>query len=81
MKRGVDLKTVKEYLGHADIHTTMRYAHFAPKFAAQQIIEAQREEALSLAQLTMGFDLLQESSRRQEVGALERIYAPTSPTD
>src|SRR5262249_36312582 len=31
--RGVDIPTVKDYLGHADIHTTMRYAHFAPSHA------------------------------------------------
>lgn len=28
---GVDLTTVKALLGHADIHTTMRYAHLAPE--------------------------------------------------
>ena len=27
---GVDLVTVKEFLGHADIQTTMRYSHLAP---------------------------------------------------
>ena len=27
---GVDLVTIKEWLGHADIQTTMRYAHMAP---------------------------------------------------
>ena len=30
VKLGVDLVTVKELLGNADIQTTMRYAHFAP---------------------------------------------------
>ena len=28
--KGVDLVTIKEWLGHADIQTTMRYAHMAP---------------------------------------------------
>jgi site-specific recombinase XerD len=28
--KGVDLVTVKELLGHADIAMTMRYAHLAP---------------------------------------------------
>jgi site-specific recombinase XerD len=27
---GVDLVTVKDFLGHSDIQTTMRYAHLAP---------------------------------------------------
>jgi len=42
--RGVDIRTVKELLGHQDISTTMRYAHFAPKHAAQSAIDAQRSE-------------------------------------
>lgn len=76
VKQGVDPVTVQEYLGHADIHTTMRYAHFAPRHAAQSIIEAQRGEAISLQQLVMGFDRLQETGRRQdELGELERLYA------
>jgi integrase len=29
---GVDLMTVKEFLGHADIKMTMRYAHLAPDY-------------------------------------------------
>jgi len=34
---GVDLRTVQELLGHADIQTTMRYAHFAQSHAIRSI--------------------------------------------
>src|SRR5262249_22324515 len=47
--RGVDLRTVQELMGHADIQTTMRYAHFAPSHAVQSVREAQRREQNELA--------------------------------
>jgi len=46
---GLDIRTVKELLGHADIQTTMRYAHFAPSHALRSVIEAQRREKTELA--------------------------------
>lgn len=73
VRQGIDLKTVQSLLGHADIHTTMRYAHFAPNHAARSIVEAQRQEAESLRQLTM--DFRQDQNRTVEVGELERLMA------
>lgn len=48
--RGVDLRTVKELLGHEDFATTMRYAHFTPDHASRLIINAQRAESMELAE-------------------------------
>jgi integrase len=73
VRLGVDLKTVQALLGHRDIHTTMRYAHFAPNHAARTIVDAQRSEAESLRQLVFGFK--QDQNRTPEVGELERLYA------
>jgi len=44
LMNGVDLYTVKEYLGHADIQTTMRYLHFVETHATKAVVEAQNRE-------------------------------------
>jgi len=46
--RGVDLRSVRELLGHADIHTTMRYAHFSPDHAAQSVTRPTRPNSKNL---------------------------------
>jgi len=73
VRLGVDLKTVQQLLGHADIHTTMRYAHFAPSHAARTIVEAQKDEAASLRQLMLGIGTGPKQDRG-EVAELERLY-------
>lgn len=35
LNKGCDLVTIRDWLGHADIQTTMRYAHLAPNKLAQ----------------------------------------------
>jgi site-specific recombinase XerD len=50
--RGVDLRTVKELLGYADIQTTMRYAHFAASHAMQSVREAQKSEIEETARIS-----------------------------
>lgn len=40
---GVDLNTVRELLGHADISTTLRYAHLAPEHKANAVEKLTQE--------------------------------------
>jgi integrase len=49
VKHGVDLRTVKELLGHASIQTTEQYAHYAPKHAIRKVHEVERLELEELA--------------------------------
>jgi hypothetical protein len=40
---------VKEWLGHRDIQTTMRYAHFAATCAKKNFADAERSEIQELS--------------------------------
>src|SRR5215475_4023757 len=43
--------------GHTDIRTARRYAHFAPSFAAKQILKVQSDVSVSLRQLLFAFEV------------------------
>ena len=53
VKHGVDLRTVKELLGHSTIETTMRYAHFAPNHALRAVAEVEKIENQELSNGTI----------------------------
>ena len=44
LKNGVDIRTVQELLGHADIATTMRYVHYLQEHAVESVREAEKRE-------------------------------------
>ena len=51
---GVDIQTVKYYLGHKRIETTQRYLHFVPGHAEKAVRAAQEAEAKALSGRNMG---------------------------
>jgi len=45
-----DIRRVQEWMGHADVQTTMRYLHFVPRAEdARLVAEAFRVEAAEIA--------------------------------
>lgn len=49
LKHGVDPRTVKEWLGHKDLKTTMIYLHFIESHADRKFREAEQRELAELA--------------------------------
>ena len=46
-----DIRRVQEWMGHVDVHTTMRYLHYAPRAGdAALVAEAFRVEQSSATQ-------------------------------
>ena len=50
LMNGVDVNTVKELLGHSDIHTTMRYVHYVRTHASKAVRLAQEQEVAEWSQ-------------------------------
>src|SRR4029079_19730667 len=56
---GVPLRTIQEYLGHADLKTTQIYAHYAPSTREVEVIN----DAFGVAERASGND--RRSARRR----------------
>jgi hypothetical protein len=58
----VDIRRVQEWMGHADIQTTMRYRHFAPRDADAPLVA----EAFAVEPLPSGAGRLDAPMSRGE---------------
>jgi integrase len=48
LMNGIDVRTVQELLGHADINTTMRYVHYIQSHAEKAVQKAQERDLRSM---------------------------------
>ena len=66
---GVDIQTVKCYMGHKRIETTQRYLHFVPGHGEQSVRAAQAAEAQALEELVLqsGRHMGDTTNPKQEV--------------
>lgn len=53
MRQGIDVRTVKELLGHSDIQTTMSYVRYVPSVLQEvrQVQDAKADSAISVGDI------------------------------
>jgi Phage integrase family len=79
---GVDLYSVKEFLGHADYETTLRYAHLAPDYLKTVV----QNGSLGMEMLAPGqsvernWDLNRDQEIASEAGMLQLLDLVARPT-
>ncbi|HWF49762.1 MAG TPA: site-specific integrase, partial [Solirubrobacteraceae bacterium] len=75
-----DIRRVQEWMGHADIQTTMRYLHYAPRSEDAQLVA----EAFAPSGSTSDADISGHPERRPRTSSDILVPAPlraSSPTD
>ena len=70
-----DIRRVQEWMGHADIQTTMRYLHYAPRREDAELVA----RAFALAQMA-GSDRLSEIAKEPDLQAFVPKRPEASPS-